>query len=298
MSHLVVDERQELDRPILIAAWSGWNDAGESATGAIRFMLRRWRAKALAHIDPEHFYDFTQARPKVRLENGERVLEWPENQFSPHKREGDARDLVLLLGIEPHLSWHAYSDSILEFCNNFGINTVITLGALLAEASHARPIRVSGSSEDAELREQFGLDPPRAPGYQGPTGIVGVLSSQLREAGFKTASMWANVPHYVNASPNPKGALALLEQLNATLKLELSLHDLEVFAARFDAQIGAELSKNPEMAEYARRIEEREDAEEEEGAEAANAGSADLPDAQDMVDELERFLREQREGDD
>ena len=95
MSHLVVDERQELDRPILIAAWSGWNDAGEAATGAIRFMLRRWRAKALAHIDPENFYDFTQARPKVRIENGERVLEWPENQFSPHKREGDARDLVL-----------------------------------------------------------------------------------------------------------------------------------------------------------------------------------------------------------
>ena len=295
MTHLVFGERQELDRPILIAAWSGWNDAGESATGAIRFMLRRWRAKAVAHIDPEHFYDFTQARPTVRLQDGERVLEWPQNEFSPRKREGDARDLVLLLGIEPHLSWHAYADTILEFCQAFDINTVVTLGALLAEASHSRPIRVSGSSEDAALREQFGLDAPRAPGYQGPTGIVGVLNNRLRDAGFQTASMWANVPHYVNASPNPKGALALLEQLNGTLQLDLSLHDLEVFAARFDAQVGAEITKNPEMAEYARRIEEQEDAEDEDGA---GAEPADLPDAQDMVDELERFLREQREGDD
>ena len=295
MTHLVLGERQELDRPILIAAWSGWNDAGESATGAIRFMLRRWRTKAVAHIDPEHFYDFTQARPTVRLQEGERVLEWPQNEFSPRTREGDARDLVLLLGIEPHLSWHAYADTILEFCQAFDINTVVTLGALLAEASHSRPIRVSGSSEDAELRDQFGLDAPRAPGYQGPTGIVGVLNNHLRDAGFQTASMWANVPHYVNASPNPKGALALLEQLNRTLQLDLSLHDLEVFAGRFDAQVGAEITKNPEMAEYARRIEEQEDAEAEDGADAE---PADLPDAQDMVDELERFLREQREGDD
>ena len=295
MAHLVFEERQELDRPILIAAWSGWNDAGESATGAIRFMLRRWRAKAVARIDPEHFYDFTQARPKVKLENGERVLEWPQNNFSSRRREGDAHDLVLLEGVEPHLSWKEYSDTIMECCEALGVKTVITLGALLAEASHTRPIRVSGSSEDADLREQLGLEPPRATGYQGPTGIVGVLNNRLRDAGYRTASMWANVPHYVNASPNPKGALALLEQLNASLALDLSLHDLEVFAARFDAQVGAEIAKNPEMAEYARRIEEQLE-EQEEAAETEDApdGGASLPDAQDMVDELERFLREQR----
>ncbi len=298
MAHLIFEESQELDRPILIAAWSGWNDAGESATGAIRFMLRRWRSRAFARIDPEHFYDFTQARPKVKLENGERVLEWPSNQFSSRRREGDAQDIVLLEGVEPHLSWHAYSDTIMECCEALGIDTVITLGALLAEASHSRPIRVSGSSEDAGLREQLGLDPPRTTGYQGPTGIVGVLNNRLRDAGYRTASMWANVPHYVNASPNPKGALAILEQLNASLNLELSLHDLEVFAARFDAQVGAEIAKNPEMAEYARRIEEQlEEQEQEEAAaaeQAASGGGAALPDAQDMVDELERFLREQR----
>ncbi len=295
VAHLIFDEQQELDRPILIAAWTGWNDAGESATGAIRFMLRRWRSKAFAHIDPEYFYDFTQARPKVKLENGERILEWPQNKFSSRRREGDTPDLVLLEGVEPHLSWNEYSDTIMECCEALGVKTVITLGALLAEASHTRPIRVSGSSEDADLREQLGLEPPRTTGYQGPTGIVGVLNNRLRDAGYRTASMWANVPHYVNASPNPKGALALLEQLNSSLALDLSLHDLEVFAARFDAQVGAEIAKNPEMAEYARRIEEQLE-EEEDAAEAEDAsdGGASLPDAQDMVDELERFLREQR----
>ena len=288
MSNLEIEERPQLDRPILLAAWSGWNDAGESATGALRFMLRRWRSKAIARIDPETFYDFTQARPRVRLEAGVRVLDWPKNEFSPHQRAGTERDLIVMLGIEPHLAWNAYSDAIVEFCTSFGIETVVTLGALLAEASHSRPITVSGSSEDEDLREQLGLPAPRTGGYEGPTGIVGVINNRLRDEGLKTASMWANVPHYVNASPNPKGALALLEQLNDSLRLDLSLHDLEVFAARFDAQVNSEIAKNPEMADYARRIEEQLD------AEAADEPEAELPDAQDMVDELERFLRQQR----
>lgn len=291
VDELLIDEQPQLDRPILLAAWSGWNDAGESATGALRFMLRRWRSKAIAHIDPETFYDFTQARPRVRLEDGERVLDWPANEFSPHQRAGTDPDIIVMLGIEPHLAWSAYSDAIVEFCKTFDVGHVVTLGALLAEASHARPIAVSGSSEDPDFRAQLGLPEPRQGGYEGPTGIVGVINNRLRDEGLKTASMWANVPHYVNASPNPKGALALLEQLNESLRLELSLHDLEVFAARFDAQVGAEIAKNPEMVDYARRIEEQLDAEEEAGGQP----EAELPDAQDMVDELERFLRQQRD---
>ena len=291
VNELLIEDRPQFDRPILLAAWSGWNDAGESATGALRFMLRRWRSKAIARIDPETFYDFTQARPRVRLENGERVLDWPKNEFSPHQRAGTDADIIVMLGIEPHLAWHAYSDAIVEFCKTFEVGHVVTLGALLAEASHARPITVSGSSEDPAFRELLGLPEPRVGGYEGPTGIVGVVNNRLRDEGLKTASMWANVPHYVNASPNPKGALALLEQLNESLRLDLSLHDLEVFAARFDAQVGTEIAKNPEMVDYARRIEEQLD------AEADEEPAAELPDAKDMVDELERFLRQQRDPD-
>lgn len=295
MSDLRIDSHPELRRPILICAWAGWNDAGESATGAVRFMLRRWREPAFAHIDSDPFYDFTQSRPRVRLENGERVLDWPANDFTAHRREGDGPDIILFQGIEPHLSWRAYTEAILDLCRQFDVSAVITLGALLAEVSHARPIQVSGSSEDDELRTMLGLPGPTVSRYEGPTGIVGVFNNVAKEAGLATASMWGSIPHYVNASPNPKGTLAILEQLNSQLRLDLRLHDLEVFVARFDAQVAEEIAKNPEMIDYARRIEEHQDAEEAQLlGQAPDLPPEELPDAQSMVDELERFLREQR----
>lgn len=297
MSELHIESHPELRRPILIAAWSGWNDAGEAATGAIRFILRRWRETPFARIDCDTFYDFTQNRPRVRLENGERVLDWPANDFVGHRREGDGPDVILLQGAEPHLSWRAYSEALLELCRTFDVSAVVTLGALLAEVSHARPVQVTGSSEDPELRTMLGLPGPAVSRYEGPTGIVGVFNTIAKQAGIPTASMWASVPHYVNASPNPKGTLALLEQLNRNLRLDLRLHDLEVFVARFDAQVAEEIAKNPEMVEYARRIEEHQDAEEAELlGQAPEPEREELPDAQSMVDELERFLREQRGG--
>ena len=296
MSHLQIEQRPELNQPLLIAAFSGWNDAGEAATGAIRFMLRRWRSERIARIDPEHFYDFTQARPRVRLRDGERILEWPENEFSFHPGEGERPDLVLMMGIEPHLAWQSYSETVLELCSELNVSTMVTLGALLSEVSHARPVKLSGSSEDPELRRLLDLDEPRLPGYQGPTGIVGVLNSLAKERGMRTASMWANVPHYVNASPNPKGTLALLEKLNGQLHLDLKLHDLEVFSARFDAQITKEVEKNQEMADYARRIEEQEDRESDDDVVPKQDDAGTLPDSSAVVDELERFLREQREN--
>lgn len=296
MSDLRVDGHPELQRPILVAAWSGWNDAGESATGAVRFVLRRWREPVFANIDPDPFYDFTQTRPRVRLDNGQRVLDWPANNFTAHHRDGDPPDLIMLNAVEPHLAWHTYTDTILELCRAFDVRAVITLGALLAEVSHARPVRVTGSSEDPELRQLLDLPAPQPGGYQGPTGIVGVLNNAVRDAGLPTASMWASVPHYVNASPNPKGTLALLQQLNRGLDLKLRLHDLEVFVARFDAQVAAEVAKNHEMADYARRLEEAQDSEQPETA-ATTEDLGELPDASSMVEDLERFLREQRRDD-
>lgn len=297
MSDLDIERRPELRRPILIGAWSGWNDAGESATGTIRFIRRRWREEPFARINPDRYYDFTQARPRVRLDNGQRVIEWPRNDFTAHRREGDGPDLILFRGIEPHLAWRSYVENIMQVINEFDVSAVVTLGGLLAEVSHARPIRLTGASDDPGLQALLDLQPRRGPGYEGPTGIVGIIGNALRDAAIPTASMWANVPHYVNASPNPKGTLALLEKLNRGLSLGLRLHDMEVFVARFDAQVAEEVARNQEMVDYARRIEETADEDPDDSASAdaeTEQPSEELPDAQSMVDELERFLREQR----
>lgn len=295
MSDLVFDRRPELRRPLLIAAWSGWSDAGESATGAVRFVRRRWRETPFAHIDADPYYDFTQARPRVRLDGGQRVIDWPTNDFTAHHRDGDGPDIILMQATEPHLAWHAYAESFMELCKELDVSGLLTLGGLLAEVSHTRPVRVNGSSEDPTLRDLLDVGPRRGGGYEGPTGIITVVNNAARDAGLPTASMWASLPHYVNASPNPKATLALLERLNGAMKLGLRLHDLEVFVARFDAQVAEEVAKNPEMIDYARRIEETQgDDDEQPQREPEPDPHEELPDAQSMVDELERFLREQR----
>ncbi|MDO9445360.1 MAG: PAC2 family protein [Dehalococcoidia bacterium] len=306
MSDLRISQQPALRRPLLIAGFAGWNDAGEAASSAVRFIHRRWRCDSIAEIDPENFYDFTQMRPQVRLRNGERFIEWPPNTFSAKRVDHLDRDVILFQGVEPHLSWKTYVETILEVCRTFEVSGVLILGALLSEASHARPVRVSGSATDPELARLLGLDERSRSTYQGPTGIVGILSQAVKDAGIPMASMWANIPFYIQRSPNPKGSLALLDRINSGLDFGLTLHDLEVFAARFEAQVAADIETNPEVAEYARRVmddDDEDDDEEEEGIidddlrdeidEAADAG-ADLPDAASMVDELERFLREQR----
>ncbi len=295
VNELNILERPDLRRPLLITAFAGWNDAGSAATGVIRYMLRRWRSDTLAEIDPEPFYDFTQTRPTVRIVDGERVVEWPQNRFSWHRLEGADRDLIMLSGIEPHFGWRSYIDCVLELCRTFEVSGVITLGALLAEASHVRPVPLIGSSGDEELARRLGIGHESESRYEGPTGVVGVLSQAMQAAGFSTASLWASVPFYVNASPNPKGALAILGRLNDGLDLDLVLHDLEVFAARFDAQVQAEVEKDPQMVEYARLIEAHlDEAEAQKGSLGVGQASSELPDGGAMVEELERFLREQR----
>lgn len=297
MPDVNVTSRPELRDPILVTAFAGWNDAGEAATSAVRFVRRRWRQEPFAEIDPEEFYDFTQARPRVRLDrSGERQIEWPRNLFAGQRIEGAEHDVILLEGIEPHLSWRAYSEAVLEVCRDFKVWGVITLGALLAEVSHTRPVRVTGSSPDERMQSLLGLQ-PAVSRYEGPTGIVGILNQAIRDQGIPTASMWANIPYYLNTSPNPKGSLALLERLNPMLHLGLGLHDLEVFAARFDAQVAAEVAKDSETLALSRQIEAKQDAEGNgDDVGVPREGPSDLPDPASMVEDLERFLREQREG--
>ncbi len=297
MPHLQIHSRPELRRPLMVTAFAGWNDAGEAATSAVRFVRRRWRTQPFAEIDPEEFYDFTQARPRVRIDRGgARQIEWPRNLFASQRIEGWERDVILLEGIEPHLGWRAYVETILEVCREFDVSGVITLGALLAEVAHTRPVRVTGSSPDASMQTLLNLQ-PAVSRYEGPTGIVGILNQAVREAGIPTASMWANIPYYLNTSPNPKGSLAILERINPLLHLGLGLHDLEVFAARFDAQVAAEVAKDSETLALSRQIESRQDAEGPTGEMLVpQEADAELPDGASMVEDLERFLREQREG--
>ncbi len=301
MSDLVISRHPELRRPLLITAFTGWNDAGEAASAAVRFMHRRWRAEVIANIDPENYFDFTQARPRVRMERGERVLDWPSNVFSAKRLDGHERDVIILAGTEPHLAWHSYVDAVLEVCHTFNVSGVLTLGALLAEVSHAKPVRLNASSTNDELASALGVAPGLRSTYQGPTGIVGTLGLALREAGIPTASLWANMPFYVQRTPNPKGTLAILTRLNQGFGFDLTLHDLEVFAARFEAQVAADIDGNPEVAAYARRVADQEEDEgdeddDEETEITMEEPLEELPDAAEMVDELERFLREQRQG--
>ncbi len=293
---LRITQQPHLRQPILIAGFSGWNDAGEAASSAVRFIQRRWRAETVAEIDPEEFYDFTQLRPQVRLKDGERIVEWPPNTFSAKRVEHLDRDVILLSGIEPHLSWRTYIEQILQVCRTFDVAGVIVLGALLGEASHARPVRVSGSATEPWLAEALSLGERRGSSYQGPTGIVGVLTQTLRDEGIPSASLWANIPFYVQRTPNPKGSLALLERLNRGFGFDLTLHDLEVFAARFEAQVAADIEQNPEVAEYARRVADATDDEDEDDAVEEPRTPEELPDAASMVEDLERFLREQQRG--
>ena len=298
MSDLEITRRPELRRPLLIAAFTGWNDAGEAASAAVRFMHRRWRAEAIGKIDPEPFFDFTQSRPRVRLERGERVLDWPANVFSAKRLDGHDRDVIILAGTEPHLAWHGYVDAVLEVCRTFEVSGVLTLGALLAEVSHAKPVRLNASSADPDIASSLGVSPGLRSTYNGPTGIVGALGVALRDAGIPVGSLWANMPFYVQRTPNPKGTLALLTRLNAAFAFGLTLHDLEVFAARFEAQVAADIDGNPEVAAYARRAAEQDDNEDDEPEPEITLDDPpeELPDAATMVDELERFLREQRRG--
>ncbi len=294
VSDLDIVRTPELRRPLLIAAFTGWNDAGEAASAAVRFMHRRWRAETIANIDPENFYDFTQARPKVRLERGERVIDWPSNVISAKRLDHLDRDVILLAGTEPHLAWHAYADAIFQICEKFEVSGILTLGALLAEVSHSRPVRLNGSATEGDLARALDVDPQTRSTYQGPTGIVGVISQLARTKDIPTGSLWANMPFYVQRTPNPKGTLAILERLNRAFDFDLTLHDLEVFAARFEAQVASDIDGNPEFSAYARRVADQLDEDGEDGDVDIEMEDDELPDAADMVDDLERFLREQR----
>jgi hypothetical protein len=244
-----------LSAPALLLAFEGWNDAGEAASGAVRYLAEALAGAPLGTIDPELFLDFTVQRPEVRLDaGGVRRIDWPAYAFRYAVVPGRC-ELVTGLGAEPHLRWRAFCDEVLELARRIGARRVVLLGAFLADVLYSRPVRVSGFGSAGALPPELGVEPT---GYEGPTGIVGVLSSRLIEAGFETASLWAGLPHYIGVSPNPRGTLALVQKTCQLLDLPVDQQPLERSAAEFEGRVSQLVAADPALAEYVRELKKRE----------------------------------------
>lgn len=290
---VMFEEPEGLRRPILIMAFSGWNDAAESATTAARFLGQVWPSRPLARIDPEEFYHFGLSRPHVRFKSDsrdEREIVWPSTDFSISRLPAVERDLIVGVAIEPHLKWRTYCGAVLELARRSGTALVLTLGALLAEVPHTRPVKLVGGAHDPELAAVLGIRPSR---YEGPTGIVGVLNTHCREQGMATASLWANVPHYVSGVENPKAALALVRRVLTLLGAEADLSELVEATRQFEGNLNEVVGQNAKIAEYVKTL-ERKLPEEQEAAGAVPGSSDELPPSADIVAEIEQFLRQQR----
>lgn len=288
-NELRIDERPALRRPVLIAAFRGWNDGGQAATLAAGTLVRAWDARRIAVIDPEGFVDFQSTRPTVTLDEGlTRQIEWPENVFHAATIPGADRDVVILMGVEPNYRWRAFNDLVVGFARDLGVELVVTLGALLADVPHTREAPVTGAASDISLVEELGLQPSR---YEGPTGIVGVLHDAFRQAGIPTVSLWSAVPHYVSLAPSPRAARALCDRLGELLGIELDLSELEEAEEVYAEQITEAVASDPETAAYVEELERRADSIEE------LLDEDDLPTGESLAAELSQFLRDREGGD-
>lgn len=276
MRHIRWEERPPLRDPVFVAAFAGWNDAGDAATGAVRYLVDRYDGSEFAHVDPEEFFDFTAARPHVSTDDdGRRELTWPSTElFAISLPSG--RDAVLIIGTEPHLRWRTFAEQIVETAQDMGCTLFVTLGAMVAEVPHSRPVRVVGSVTDPTLRTK--LDLPVST-YEGPTGIVGVITAQCLEAELPTVSLWASVPTYVPAAPSPKAALALVEQTGEVLGTWFPTTELEIAAASYERQVSELVAEDEETADYVRSLEDSHDRDD------------DQP-GRSLVEEVERYLRD------
>ena len=281
MDALRWDERPSLRRPVLVAAFEGWNDAADAASTAAQYLADQWDARPFASIDPEEFYDFTMVRPHVRLVDGvTRHVDWPTPQLSAASPSDGAHDVVFLRAAEPQLRWRTYTATVVEAAQALGVELVLTLGALLADVAHTREIPVTGMAASADLMQRVGMSRSR---YEGPTGIVGILHDSLTQAGIPAASLWASVPHYVGSTPSPKATLALVERTAALLGTEVGTVELEVAASAYERQVSEVVAEDEDMVAYVRRLEEVGGEEDDEP----------WPSGDHLADEVERFLRDQ-----
>lgn len=283
-TYLNLEWSPALDRPILIAGFTGWNDAAEAASTAVNTLAESWEAKRFGGFDAEEFLDYQATRPHVRMAEAEdvaRYVEWPENELL-----AAGRGAILLRGPEPSFRWQAFCGAVVELAKELGVETVVTMGALLADVPHSRPVAVSANSPDAALIESLELTSSR---YEGPTGITGVLHGVCAEAGISAVSFWASVPHYLPSVPSAPAALALLEGLSGVMDIDVDTAGLEKTAEEYREQVSAAVSQDSNLASYVQMLEERYD------SQAEEEGPRDLPTGEDLAQELENFLRDQRD---
>ena len=284
MDHLVWEaEPPELRSPVMVCAFAGWNDAAGSATTALTSIADSLDAELVAQVDSEEFFDFQANRPTIRLAEGEaREIEWPGNVMLTASPPGAERDLVLLAGTEPNLRWRTFSEALADGADALGVEMVITLGALVADVAHTLPVPITGLASDPELVDR--LDLTRS-NYEGPTGIVGVLHDSCGRRSIPTASLWAAVPHYAAAVPNPKAALALLRRLEGLVGVAVEASELEDEAAAFEGQVSRAVAANPEIAEMVTRLEEQQ-------SEQLDLDQ-EVPSGESLARDFERYLRQQ-----
>jgi proteasome assembly chaperone (PAC2) family protein len=284
--YINMERRPQLDRPVLIAGFTGWNDAAEAASLALSTIEEASEAKRFGSFDGEEFFDYQTVRPQIKLVEGvTRTIEWPENSLSATSANVASlggRGAVLLSGPEPNFRWRAFSQAVVDLARDLDVRLVITLGALLADVPHSRPVSVAANAQDPSLVENLGLSASR---YEGPTGITGLLHRYCAGKGLPSVSFWASVPHYLPSVPSAPAALALLQSLSNLLGGGFDTTHLERTSEDYQRQVSAAVAQDPDLTSYVRTLEERYDNQTE-------SGISNLPSGDELASELERFLRE------
>jgi proteasome assembly chaperone (PAC2) family protein len=290
-----IERLPELDRPNLIGAFQGWNDAGQSATTAVRYLIESWKAEPFARIDSEEYYSYTDTRPTIRIVDGaSREVTWPSVEFFAHKGGDGSASAVLMVGMEPNLRWKSFCGEVTRLAQSVGAQRFVTLGSLVTDAVHTRPVPLTGFSTDDDVQARLIARNIARSSYEGPTGIVGVLHDACRRAELPAASLWGATPYYLGSTPNPRTALGLLDGLDDALELHLNLQELRLVAEEFERQVTMAVGDNAEMQERIRSLEERYDA----AGGAPQQRPPEFPPTGALIADLEQFLRRQRGGED
>ncbi|HEV3283946.1 MAG TPA: PAC2 family protein [Solirubrobacteraceae bacterium] len=283
MQPLIWDRRPDgLRAPAMVCAFQGWNDAGDAASSAVSFLASSLNARRFARIDSEEFYDFQANRPCVRYaDGGRREIVWPTVEVFEAPAPRAPRDLVLVQGVEPSMRWRSFSANLIDLAEALGVQVIVSLGALLGDVPHTRPVAISGHASDPALVERLGM---QASTYEGPTGIVGILHSACVEAGLPSASLWAGVPHYVAAAANPKAALALVRRVEGLIGVSVDVSELESAAADYERQVERAVQSDPDIQAFVERLEQ--------AAESQEDAAEDVPSGDILAREFQRFLRQ------